>query len=602
MQELPVSQTASRKTPLHKIIRRRNLPGSAPATPLAPHLPPLLEHIYRLRGLSSPQELEHKLQLLHKPNFKGLTEAVTLLADAVEAQGSVLILGDFDADGATSCALAVTALRSMGLTSVDFLVPNRFEYGYGLTPEIVEVAAAMAPDLIVTVDNGISSLEGVRAAQERGIAVLVTDHHLPGEQVPEAEAIVNPNQPGCEFPSKNLAGVGVIFYVMNALRAELRARGWFNPQRPEPKMAQFLDLVALGTVADVVPLDHNNRILVVQGLQRIRAGVARPGIMALLDVAGRPMHRLVASDLGFAIGPRLNAAGRLDDMSMGIQCLMCESPELAREMALALDELNRDRRSIESGMQKEALRMLEQLSVLQDRGQDTGTEESQMPWGLCLYDPGWHQGVIGILASRIKDRLHRPVIVFADAGEDEIKGSARSIPGLHIRDTLDAVAAHHPELLRKFGGHAMAAGMSLAREDFDAFQQAFDQEVRRQLQPEDLQPLLFSDGQLSPEELNLDLAHQLRQAGPWGQHFPEPLFDGEFTLVQQRLVGEKHLKMTLAKDPQGQDLIDAIAFNIDPEYWPDSQAKKIKAAYRLDVNEFRGRETAQLIVEYLEKV
>ncbi len=552
---------------MQKTILRRTPPATAPQQPLATDLPPLLDRLYRLRGVTQADELQHSLKLLQKPNFKGLAAAVPILADAVEAQANILILGDFDADGATSCALAVLALQSMGLASVDFLVPNRFEFGYGLTPEIVEVAAAMGPDLIVTVDNGISSIEGVRAAREKGIAVVVTDHHLPAEYLPEADAIVNPNQPGCEFPSKNLAGVGVIFYVMNALRAELRQRGWFTEGRKEPKMAEFLDLVALGTVADVVPLDHNNRILVSQGLQRIRAGVARPGIMALLDVAGRAMHRLVASDLGFAIGPRLNAAGRLDDMSLGIQCLMCESEPLAREMALSLDELNRDRKAIESGMQREAMTMLGKLQL--------NEAEEELPWGLCLYDGGWHQGVIGILASRIKDRFHRPVIVFADAGEGEIKGSARSIPGLHIRDTLDAVAARHPDLLNKFGGHAMAAGMTLSGDRFADFQKAFDEEVRRQLKPEDLQPLLISDGALEPREVNMDLATMLRNAGPWGQHFPEPLFDGEFRLVQQRLVGEKHLKMTLAVDEAGQQLVDAIAFNIDPELWPNPSAERV---------------------------
>lgn len=573
---------------MQKTIVRREPPQ---IEPLGSQLPALLERIYQLRGVTSSEELEHRLGQLLKPNFKGLGAAAALLADAVEAQANILIIGDFDADGATSCALAVTALRSMGLNSVDFLVPNRFEYGYGLTPEIVKVASAMAPDVIITVDNGISSIEGVKAAKELGIAVVVTDHHLPASELPEADAIVNPNQPGCEFPSKSLAGVGVIFYVMNALRAELRARDWFNAELSEPNMASLLDLVALGTVADVVPLDHNNRILVAQGLQRIRAGAARPGIRAMLEVAGRQPHRLVASDLGFAIGPRLNAAGRLDDMSLGIQCLLCESEPLAREMALSLDELNRDRKSIESGMQQEALKMLQQLEV---------DDIDSLPWGLCLYDPGWHQGVIGILASRIKDRHHRPVIVFADAGDGQIKGSARSIPGLHIRDALDAVAARHPDLLQKFGGHAMAAGMTLVQERFDDFKKAFDAEVRRQLQPQDLEAVLVSDGELGPDDVNLVLAAQLREAGPWGQHFPEPLFDGEFHLVQQRLVGEKHLKMTVALDTAGQQLVDAIAFNVDLQQWPDPSVKRVRLAYRLDVNEFRGRETVQLLVEYLE--
>lgn len=574
---------------MQKAIRRR----SNNAQPVfSAQIHPLLQRLYAARGVQSDTELQYQLNHLLKPNFKGLEDAVAILVDVVVAQARVLIVGDFDADGATSSALAVGALKAMGLQQVDFLVPNRFEYGYGLTPEIVAVAAAMEPDLIITVDNGISSIDGVQAAQELGIAVIVTDHHLPGAQLPSAEAIVNPNQPGCPFPSKNLAGVGVIFYVMNALRASLRDMGWFAESGiKEPNMATFLDLVALGTVADVVPLDYNNRILVAQGLARMRAGVARPGILAMLEVAGRKAERLVSADLGFALGPRLNAAGRLDDMSLGIQCLLCESQPLAREMAAQLDELNRDRKAIETGMQQEALAMLQKV---------LNADESALPWGLCLFDDTWHQGVIGILASRIKDRYHRPTIVFADAGEGLIKGSARSVPGLHIRDALDAVAARHPELLQKFGGHAMAAGMSLARENFDAFAQAFDEEVRRQLSEEDLQAVIVSDGALTPQEFNLNNAAQVREAGPWGQHFPEPVFDGEFLLLQQKLVGEKHLKMTLAIDPAGQQLVDAIAFNIDPKIWPNAQIQKVRAAFKLDINEFRGNTNLQLLVDYLE--
>ncbi|MEN0036782.1 MAG: single-stranded-DNA-specific exonuclease RecJ [Cellvibrio sp.] len=574
---------------MQKTIRRRD---SIQPAEFKSAIHPLLQRIYSARGVKNEQELQYQLANLYKPNFKGLAEAVSLLADAVVAQAKIIVVGDFDADGATSSALAVLALRAMGLPYVDFLVPNRFEYGYGLTPEIVAVAAAQQPDIIVTVDNGISSVEGVEAARELGIAVIVTDHHLPGEYLPDADAIVNPNQPGCEFPSKNLAGVGVIFYVMNALRAELRQMGWFEESGiAEPNMASFLDLVALGTVADVVPLDYNNRILVAQGLQRIRAGVCRPGIKAMLEVSGKQANKLVASDFGFALGPRLNAAGRLDDMSLGIQCLMCESENLAREMAAQLDELNRDRKAIETGMQQEAMGMLQK--TLQ-------ADAANLSWGLCLFDETWHQGVIGILASRIKDKYHRPTIVFADAGDGEIKGSARSVPGFHIRDALDAVAARHPGLLNKFGGHAMAAGMSLSRANFPAFAQAFDDEVRRQLTSDDLQAVVVSDGELSAQELSLGVATQLREAGPWGQHFPEPIFDGEFYLVQQKLVGAKHLKMTLAVDAQGQQLVDAIAFNIDPDFWPNNQVNKIRAAYKLDINEFRGNTTVQLLVDYLE--
>jgi single-stranded-DNA-specific exonuclease len=434
---------------MQKLIRRRIIEQSAH---FEQKIHPLLHRIYSARGIQHERELQYQLAQLHKPNFKGLQDAVSILADAVVAGAKIIIIGDFDADGATSSALAVLALRAMGATNVDFLVPNRFEYGYGLTPEIVAVAAAQQPDVIVTVDNGISSIEGVKAARDLGIAVVVTDHHLAGGELPDADAIVNPNQPGCEFPSKNLAGVGVIFYVMNALRGELRNMGWFAESGiAEPNMASFLDLVALGTVADVVPLDYNNRILVSQGLQRIRAGFARPGIKAVLEVAGKPLHKLVASDFGFSLGPRLNAAGRLDDMSLGIQCLLCESDHLAREMAMQMDELNRDRKAIETGMQHEAMTMLQRVLA---------ADETSLPWGVCLFDETWHQGVIGILASRIKDKYHRPTIVFADAGDGQIKGSARSIAGFHIRDGLDAIAKRHPHLLQKFGGHAMAAGMT----------------------------------------------------------------------------------------------------------------------------------------------
>ncbi len=576
---------------MKKQIQRR--PVERAPGKLSADVSPLLQRIYRARGIQSDTELQNTLNRLLPPEaFRGLSQAVAILADALACRQRLLVVGDFDADGATSSALAVLALRALGADWVDFLVPNRFEFGYGLTPEIVEVAKGHAPDVIITVDNGISSIDGVAAAKAAGIQVVVTDHHLPGESLPVADAIVNPNQQGCTFPSKHLAGVGVIFYVMTSLRAELRSRGWFQQQNiVEPNMASFLDLVALGTVADVVPLDHNNRILVHQGLQRIRAGQARPGILALLEVAGRPRPRLVASDLGFAVGPRLNAAGRLDDMSLGIQCLLCESPELAREMASELDDLNRERRAIESSMQAEALKRLQQLDQLGDQA---------LPWGMCLYDNSWHQGVIGILASRIKDRFHRPVIAFADASDTEIKGSARSIPGLHIRDTLDAVAARHPGLLTKFGGHAMAAGLSLDKARYQDFARAFDDAVRLQLDESDLQAAVLSDGELAADEFALPIAEQLRNGGPWGQHFPEPVFDGEFYLMQQRIVGEKHLKLLLSLDAQGQQLVDAIAFNIDLQQWPNPVAQKARLAYRLDVNEYRGRQSLQLMVEYME--
>ncbi len=558
-------------------------------------LPDLMQAIYAARGVYCDSDLNRQLnQLPHPRQMKGINAAVAMLADALRQQQRVLIVGDFDADGATSTALGVLALGAMGLRQVDYLVPNRFEYGYGLTPEIVELAKQAEPDLIITVDNGISSLAGVEAAKSAGINVLITDHHLPGRQLPDADAIVNPNQAGCEFPSKNLAGVGVLFYLLSALRTELREQNWFSGQGlAEPNLATWLDLVALGTVADVVPLDQVNRVLVHQGLQRIRAGRTRPGIQALLDLSGRNREQLVAADLGFAIGPRLNAAGRLDDMSLGIQCLLEKDPCLAREYALQLDELNRDRRVIEADMQRDALAILDQLHL----------DQADMPWGLCLFDRNWHQGVVGLLASRIKDRVHRPVIAFAEADsnglEPEYKGSARSIPGLYIRDVLDAIASRHPQLISKFGGHAMAAGLSLPADKYAAFSRAFDDEVRRQLSASDLQAEIFTDGELGPPEINLATAHLLREGGPWGQHFPEPVFEGEFYLLQQRIVGEKHLKMTLALDGDRQHLVDAIAFNVDTAQWPNHQVEKVAMVYKLDVNIWRGRESVQLLVEKL---
>jgi single-stranded-DNA-specific exonuclease len=561
---------------------------------LADSVHPRIQALYAARGITQPHQLSRSLKDIHSPNtLKGLEVAVVLLKHAVVAQKRILIVGDFDADGATSCALCVLVLKAMGVEWVNYLVPNRFEFGYGLTPEIVEVAKLQQPDLIITVDNGIASIDGVRCAKAAGISVVITDHHLPGDELPQADAIVNPNQRGCDFPSKNLAGVVVIFYVMAALRSALREDDWFTTMSiAEPNMADYLDLVALGTVADVVPLDHNNRILVYQGLQRIRSGKGRPGIKALIEIAGKSEQRLVASDFGFGLGPRLNAAGRLDDMSFGIECLMCPSESIAREMAIELDSLNKDRRAIETGMKNEAMALLEQLEV------DNGTEIS---WGLCLYDAQWHQGVIGILASRIKEKYNRPVIVFANASDTEIKGSARSIAGFHIRDALDAVANANPGLLSKFGGHAMAAGLSLPKQNFVAFQQAFDTEVRRLLVASDLQAEVMSDGELSASEQNLAMAQLLREAGPWGQHFPEPIFDGLFNVVQQRLVGGSHLKLVLMKPDDGQ-VIDAIAFNIDVDVWPDNAIKQVRAAYKLDVNEFRGQQSAQLLVEHLEAV
>ena len=541
-------------------IESRPLPSPLP---LLGNLPPLLTRLYAARGVQSEAELDKSLaRLLPFQQLKGIEAAVDLLVEALEQRQRILIVGDFDADGATASCVGVLGLRLLGAAHVDYLVPNRFEYGYGLTPEIVEVALTRQPQL------------------------LVTDHHLPGAELPAADAIVNPNQPGCEFPSKSLAGVGVIFYVLMALRARLRSLGHYEA-RPQPNIGELLDLVALGSVADVVPLDANNRILVHQGLERIRAGRARPGLKAILEVARREHARITSTDLGFILGPRLNAAGRLDDMSLGIECLLCDDPGLAREMAVQLDEMNQDRKSIEQGMQREALAQLKDLPV------------EDMPYGLCLFDADWHQGVIGILASRLKERYHRPTIAFADAGEGMLKGSARSVPGFHVRDALDAVAARHPQLISKFGGHAMAAGLSLPAGNFPAFSQAFDEEVRRQLREEDLTGRLLSDGSLAVEEFHLELARALRNAGPWGQHFPEPLFHGMFQLVEQRIVGERHLKVVL-KSECGSVRLDGIAFGIDREVWPNPTVRWVELAYKLDVNEFRGQESVQLLIAHIE--
>ncbi len=574
-------------------IVRLDLPGDIPSLP--PGMPQILQRIYTLRGIRDATELERGLdKLIPASEMSGLDQAVEILAGALELDARILIVGDFDADGATSCALAMLAFRSLGHHNIDYLVPNRFEYGYGLTPKIVELARQRnpdrKPDLIVTVDNGISSIAGVEAANT-DMQVIVTDHHLPGAQLPDAAAIVNPSLPDNTFPSTATAGVGVIFYVLLGLRARLRELDWFERKTlSEPNMGQFLDLVALGTVADVVPLDRNNRILVHHGLNRIRAGQCRPGITALLQVAGRNPHRVQASDMGFAVGPRLNAAGRLDDMGLGIECLLAESPDQARDLAHELDRLNRERRTIEDGMKQQA------EAMLADWAPD---DNENLPWGLSLFREDWHQGVIGILASRIKERYQRPVIAFAPGDDGEIKGSARSIPGLHIRDALDKIAARHPDMLKKFGGHAMAAGMTLKQESFAEFSQVFDQVVREHITDDDLYQVVHSDGAVPAEEITLETANALLEGGPWGQAFPEPLFDDVFRVTAKRIVGEKHWKLVLCHH-SGTPTIDAIAFNTVEDY-PDLP-ECLHAAYRLDVNEWRGRVTPQLRIEYLEPV
>ncbi len=564
-------------------IVARALPAAEMAN-APPDLPPLLERIFRYRGVTDGHELDLALGALAPPEgLPDLDRAAGRLADAVRGGEHVLIVGDFDADGATSVALAISLLGALGAERVSFLVPNRFEFGYGLSPEIVAIALSRSPDVIVTVDNGTASVEGVRLAAQHGVDVVVTDHHLPGSELPDALALVNPNLPGCEFVSHAMAGVGVIYYVLGAVRARLKDAGWFE-NRPLPNLADWLDLVAVGTVADVVPLDHNNRVMIAQGLRRMRAGRVRPGIRALVEVAGRRLERLSAEDLGYAVGPRLNAAGRLDDMTLGIQCLLAQDLTRARELATALDELNHARRALEQEMVQDA-----ELIVA------AHAQSVEGRYGLTVYDPAWHQGIVGIVAGRLREKYHRPVIAFAEAGDaapDELKGSARSVPGLHIRDLLDTIASRYPALVVRFGGHAMAAGLSVKRAHYRRFEKVFDTVAAEHLPEEALKPVLYSDGSLAADEMTLDMARRLAGAGPWGQQFPAPLFHDDFDLVSQRVVGERHLKLVLKKDDH---LFDAIAFRQRP--LPD--VRRLQALYRLDENEYRDRSTLQLVVEHL---
>lgn len=537
----------------------------------------VLARIFAARGIQDVAQLNYDLDsLVHFDALKNIWEMAEILADAVSEKIPIVVIADYDADGATACAVAVRSLRAFGAV-VDYLVPNRFEYGYGLSPEIVEVAAARGAKIIITVDNGIASVEGVATANKLGLAVLITDHHLPGASLPVARCIVNPNQQGCAFPSKNLAGVGVIFYVMLALRAELRRRRAFTD---DFNLASLLDIVALGTVADVVKLDDNNRTLVYQGLRRIRAGRLHAGLTALFTAAGRDYQRASEYDLGFVIGPRLNAAGRLDDMSLGIECLITDDEHLATNLANRLDLLNRERREVERTMQDSALVILDNF-------------EPHENYSLCLFDPDWHQGVIGILASRLKDKFHRPVLAFARGQDGELKGSGRSIRSLHLRDALDLCAKRHPGLVQKFGGHAMAAGLTLLEQDFEKFQAAWEATVRTLLAPCDLQVLLELDGSLAEEELTLKLADDLSQ-NIWGQGFPAPLFVDEFEVVEQRVVGEHHLKLKMKKFGK---LYNAMLFST-----ADNIADRVQAVYRLNVNNFAGARSLQLTIEHWQPV
>jgi len=556
-------------------------------------LSPVLARIFAARGIENPIQLDTTFSRMASfEQLKNIRQITALLADAIADQKRLLIIADYDTDGATACAVAVRALRSFG-AKVDYLVPNRFEYGYGLTPEIVQLAATREPppEILITVDNGIASVEGVAEANRLGMQVLVTDHHLPGDQLPDAAVIVNPNQPGCRFPDKHIAGVGVIFYVMLALRAELRERGTFTTTDKEPNLAKLLDLVALGTVADVVRLEGTNRILVQQGLQRIRNGHCCAGIHALFKAAGRNFSRVTTYELGFILAPRLNAAGRLDDMSLGIECLLTEDESHALHLASQLDELNRQRREIESDMQDAAISKLEKVITTLDQV-DASTHHPTHPvYSMCLYDPDWHQGVIGLIASRIKDKLHRPVIVFAQGNNGEIKGSGRSIPGLHLRDALDLVAKRYPELIVKFGGHAMAAGLTVHEQHFEQFRTVFEQIVQSLLTPADLIQIIETDGELEEMDLTLELAQYL-SSQVWGQGFPEPSFNGCFRVENQRIVGEKHLKLKLRKTGT-RYIYDGILF-----FHTERLPAEIDAVYRVQLNEYNGSTRLQLLLEH----
>ena len=566
------------------IVRRTQSPH---ASPIDTTLHPVLNRIYQARGITSKSALDLSLgQLLGFETLSGIGAVVELLGTALREEQRLLFIGDFDADGATSCALGVRALRALGAKSVDYLVPNRFEFGYGLTPELVEVAALRSPDILITVDNGIASHAGVVAANARGMKVLITDHHLPGKTLPPAQAIVNPNVVGDDFPSKSIAGVGVIFYVMIALRAHLRSQRWFSANsHQEPNLAALLDIVALGTVADVVTLDHNNRILVAQGLARIRRAHTHPGIHALLEVSGREFRHVNAADLSFAVAPRLNAAGRLDDMSLGVECLLSDDPQEAARLAFRLNELNLERRDIEASMHAEAEQVLKTLPLQADGSS-----------GLCLFDEHWHPGVIGIVAGRIKERSYRPTIVFAPDPLGGLKGSARSIKEINIRDVLDTIATTYPGMIDKFGGHAMAAGVSLSREKFTAFAKAFDIAVDQALGGSAQTPLILSDGALGDEDLTLGFAEQLRVAGPWGQEFEEPIFDDKFRVLHWRQVGKRHLQIRLAT--ANGIALNALAFNFLEAGQEPEIGRFVHIAYRLEANLFRGKKRLQLIVEH----
>ncbi|KEY91567.1 single-stranded-DNA-specific exonuclease [Candidatus Photodesmus blepharus] len=556
---------------------------------------PILKRIYINRGIRSTDELETGAKALHSyKKLAGIDAAVQLLFNAIQEGKRIIIVGDFDVDGATSSALSLLAMRMLGSNNVDYFVPNRFEDGYGLSSKVVTQLINLGAEIIMTVDNGISSIDGVRYAKQLGLQVLVTDHHLPGSRLPEADVIVNPNLSSCNFPSKALSGVGVAFYLMMALCVYMRKANWFRTQGMlEPKLMELVDLVALGTIADVVPLDKNNRILVYQGLQRIRAGKARVGIQALIEISQCSAKCLVASDLAFSLGPRINAAGRLDDMSLGVELLISNSIHVARHIARKLNKLNDIRKEIEEDMQQDAEVLCDTLRFAQNK---------QLPYGLVLFQHNWHQGIIGILASRIKEKFQRPVIVFASCGKGMIKASCRSIAGFHMYDALSKMHAATPDLISKFGGHSMAAGLIIQEKDFKRFSKLFDQVVCKELDSRILKGIILSDGELKPEEFSMRTAELLRASGPWGQGFPEPTFDGKFKLLSQKLVGKRHLKVILEflfKGCSTGVVANGIAFNVDLYCWPDVLVDTVHLAYKLDINKFRGKQSLQLLIEHI---
>jgi single-stranded-DNA-specific exonuclease len=570
---------------MRQVLKRRPLLGEPAGWGDAVH--PVLQRIYAARGVLSPEQAEHRLNRLLSPqHLSGMQQAVVLLAEAIRNDVSIMIAGDYDCDGATGTAVAVRGLRMLGARRVDYVVPNRFIHGYGLTPELVASLPSHA-ELIVTVDNGIASMAGVTAAHARGMRVIVTDHHLPGDHLPEADAIVNPNVQGDGFPSKALAGVGVMFYVLLALRAHLRGQDWFAT-RPEPDLSVLLDLVALGTVADLVPLDYNNRVLVDAGMKRLRSRRGCAGILALIEASQRSAVSLCASDFAYAIGPRLNAAGRLEDMRLGVECLLTDDAAQARRYAELLSSINQERRDLQAAMVAEA-----EIMVAAAANVDMQTV------GVTLFEPSWHAGIVGLVASKLKERLHRPVIAFAPAGEDDpdhLRGSARSIAGFHIRDALAVVDARHPGLIERFGGHAMAAGLSLPAQHYPRFAEAFDAVAREWLSEEQLQAILYTDGEMPAGMFTLDMARMLRYAGPWGQAFPEPVFENRFECFSWKPMGERHLRLNL-RDPRDDAVHDAVMFNAYEGKPPPSV---MRAAYELTINDWQGRESLRLLVRYME--